>query len=51
MKLLVINPNMTQAVTDAVAAAARRTASPGTEITGRIKLRKLNVGFRSDCDW
>lgn len=33
MKLLVINPNMTQAVTDAVAAAARRTASPGTEIT------------------
>ncbi len=33
MKLLVINPNMTQAVTDAVAAAARRVASPGTEIT------------------
>lgn len=33
MKLLVINPNMTQAVTDAVAAAARKVASPGTEIS------------------
>ena len=32
MKLLVINPNMTQAVTDAVAAVAHRFAAPGTEI-------------------
>lgn len=32
MKLLVINPNLTQAVTDAVAAVARNAASPGTDI-------------------
>lgn len=32
MKLLLINPNLTQAVTDAVAAVARRFAAPGTEI-------------------
>ena len=32
MKILVINPNLTQAVTDAVAAVARRYASPGTQI-------------------
>lgn len=32
MKLLVINPNLTQAVTDAVATVAGRYASPGTEI-------------------
>ena len=32
MKILVLNPNLTQAVTDAVAAVARRSASPGTEI-------------------
>jgi len=32
MKLLVINPNLTQAVTDAVAAVARKYAAPGTEI-------------------
>jgi len=32
MKLLVINPNLTQAVTDAVAAVARRYAAPDTEI-------------------
>lgn len=32
MKLLVINPNLTQAVTDAVAAVARKAAGPGTEI-------------------
>ncbi len=32
MKLLLINPNLTQAVTDAVALAARSAARPGTEI-------------------
>ena len=32
MKILVINPNLTQAVTDAVAGVARGSASPGTEI-------------------
>ncbi|WP_304306312.1 aspartate/glutamate racemase family protein [Pseudacidovorax intermedius] len=38
MKLLLINPNRTQAVTDAVLAAARTAARPGTEllaVTGR----------------
>ncbi len=38
MKLLLINPNRTQAVTDAVLAAARAAAHPGTEliaVTGR----------------
>ena len=33
MKLLLINPNVTVAVTDLIAAEARRSASPGTEIT------------------
>ncbi len=32
MKLLLINPNTTQAMTDAIAEAARAVASPGTEI-------------------
>jgi allantoin racemase len=32
MKLLIINPNLTQAVTDAVLAAARARATPGTEL-------------------
>ena len=32
MKLLVVNPNQTQAMTDAVASAARAAARPGTEI-------------------
>jgi allantoin racemase len=32
MKILVINPNLTQAVTDAVADVARKYAAPGTEI-------------------
>ena len=32
MKILVINPNLTQAVTDAVAAVARKYAAPGSEI-------------------
>jgi allantoin racemase len=39
MKLLLINPNTTQAVTDAVLAAARATARVGTEllaVTGRF---------------
>jgi Asp/Glu/hydantoin racemase len=33
MKLLLINPNVTTAVTDLIAAEAWRSASPGTEIT------------------
>ncbi len=33
MKLLVINPNISQSVTDLIAAEAHRTASPGTVIT------------------
>lgn len=32
MKLLLINPNTTQAMTDAIAVAARAVAAPGTEI-------------------
>jgi allantoin racemase len=32
MKLLLVNPNRTQAVTDAVLAAARTAAAPGTEL-------------------
>ena len=32
MKLLLVNPNLTQAVTDAVLAAARSRAAPGTEL-------------------
>lgn len=34
MKLLLVNPNMTQGVTDKVTAEARRCASPGTVVTG-----------------
>jgi allantoin racemase len=34
MKLLVINGNMTQAITDACTNAAREVASPGTEVVG-----------------
>lgn len=39
MKLLLINPNVSEAVTELMAAEARRSASPGTEIvpaTGRF---------------
>lgn len=32
MKILLINPNTTQAMTDAIASAARQVAAPGTEI-------------------
>ena len=32
MKLLLVNPNLTRGVTDAVLAAARRSAAPGTEL-------------------
>jgi Asp/Glu/hydantoin racemase len=34
MKLLLVNGNTTQAVTDRVLAEARRCAAPGTEVTG-----------------
>lgn len=33
MKLLVINPNISESVTELIAAEARRSASPGTQIT------------------
>jgi len=33
MKILLVNPNITEAVTDVMAAEARRSASPGVEIT------------------
>jgi allantoin racemase len=39
VKILLVNPNLTQAVTDAVLAAARSRAAPGTElvaVTGRF---------------
>jgi allantoin racemase len=32
MRILLANPNTTQAVTDTIAAAARAVAGPGTEI-------------------
>lgn len=32
MRILLVNPNLTQTITDAMARAARRAASPGTEI-------------------
>jgi allantoin racemase len=34
MRLLIVNPNMTQAVTDRCVAEARRVARPGTEVAG-----------------
>lgn len=34
MKILIVNPNSTQSMTDKIAAAARKVASPGTEILG-----------------
>jgi allantoin racemase len=49
MRLLLANPNTTQAVTDTIAAAARAVASPGTEIvpaTGRFGARI--IGTRSE---
>jgi allantoin racemase len=33
MRLLLVNPNVTQAITDTMMAEARRVASPGTELT------------------
>ena len=33
MRILVINPNISESVTDLIAAEARRAASPGTELT------------------
>jgi allantoin racemase len=49
MRLLLANPNTTQAVTDTIAATARATASPGTEIvpaTARFGARI--IGTRSE---
>jgi allantoin racemase len=33
MRLLLVNPNVTQAITDTMTAEARHAASPGTEVT------------------
>ena len=38
MRIAVINPNTTQSMTEVIAAAARRYASPGTEIVGITSL-------------
>ena len=46
MKLLLINGNMTQAVTDAVVSEARRVAAPGTEITGVTAAFGANIVTR-----
>jgi allantoin racemase len=35
MKLLIINPNISTSVTDLIEAEARRTASPGTQLSMR----------------
>lgn len=46
MRLLLANPNTTQAVTDTIAAAARAVASPGTEIvpaTARFGARVIGT--------
>lgn len=46
MRLLLANPNTTQAVTDTIAAAARTVAAPGTEIkavTGRFGARVIGT--------
>lgn len=46
MKLLLINGNTTQAVTDTVVAEARRIAAPGTEITGVTATFGANIVTR-----
>jgi allantoin racemase len=43
MRLLLINANTTQAITDRCAAAARRAAAPGTEIVGVTATRGPRV--------
>ena len=45
MRLLLVNGNITQAVTDRVVAEARRCAAPGTEITGATA--RFGVGIVS----
>ena len=42
MRILVVNPNTTVAMTGSIAATARLAASPGTEIVG------LTAGFGVD---
>ncbi len=49
MRLLLANPNTTQAVTDLVAAAAARAASPGTEIVARTaRFGAAVIGTRAE---
>jgi allantoin racemase len=48
MRLLVINPNTTQSMTDAIGKAARRYASPGTEI---VPLTPLFGADGIDCNF
>jgi allantoin racemase len=46
---MIANPNTTQAVTDTVADAARRTASPGTEIVARTaRFGAAVIGTRAE---
>lgn len=50
MKLLLVNPNLTQSVTDAVLAAARQRAAPGTElvaVTGQFG--PMVIGSRAEA--
>jgi allantoin racemase len=50
MRILVVNPNTTQAMTDAIAEGARRYASPGTEIvplTARFGADGIDSNFES----
>ncbi|AMC99498.1 aspartate/glutamate racemase family protein [Halomonas chromatireducens] len=43
MKLLIVNPNISQSVTELIEAEARRTASPGTELT--LRTAALGVAY------
>ena len=50
MRILVVNPNTTRSMTDAIAASARRSASPGTEIvpvTPRYGADGVDCAFES----
>src|SRR5207245_2219674 len=48
MRILVVNPNTTQSMTDAIAESARRYASPGTEI---VPLTPLYGADGIDCNF
>ena len=46
VRLLLINPNMTAAVTERLAAVGRSVADPGTEIVALTATRGFPYGFR-----